>query len=45
VKGVALDDFDAAEQKKLTVLQRVSKLNVASESSWDLSAEKKSVRC
>jgi hypothetical protein len=28
VKGVPLDDFDAAEQKKLTVLQRVSKLNV-----------------
>jgi hypothetical protein len=27
-KGVPLDDFDAAEQKKLTVLQRVSKLNV-----------------
>jgi hypothetical protein len=28
VKGLPLDDFDAAEQKKLTVLQRVSKLNV-----------------
>ena len=31
VKGVPLenvDDFDAAEQKRLTVLQRVSKLNV-----------------
>lgn len=31
VKGIPLenaDDFDAAEQKKLTVLQRVSKLNV-----------------